>query len=610
MSTKTTYKRIALVAVAAMGFGLLTVAPSSAAQQADTLALSTVTTANSTGEIGTAVSTTLTQSFFGNNGDTMSVMAAIVSYPAGFAVAPTLTLVHNGIGGINALQGTDRVQLNDTATVSGVVTGATTVSFTPTGAGTYVFSFTPYRGTSADQAAGTAAVAPTSAAVTWTVTVAAGTVPDATTTSITNSYGVATGSADKSVRIAAGSSLAGAATIVVTPLTDAAASTGSSVISVSVSGPGTVLINQDSTGGTSSGYKTQNAGFAAGAFYVHLFSDGTVGTSTITITVGTATKTETVYFYGAAASVTTTTTTPTINSGSGAVATAILTATVKDANGNVVPGVTVYAVSGTTTVFASTSATTGSAGTAVISVLGLVAGTSAVTVQNVATGSTATYSAAAVSIRSGSNTTANVVLSLDKATYSQGEAAVLTVTQTDAAGSLIADGTNSPFTTAVSSRALTAGSLPGDSLVTTGSNLGVLTYKINVPNTSGAFTISATAGSGFTGTYSVTATVSPSAAETAAAAAIAAAADTASAAVDAAAEATDAANAATDAANAAAEAADAATAAAQDAADAIAALSTQVADLIASLTAQISAQKAAITALTNLVIKIQKKVKA
>ena len=77
----------------------------------------------------------------------------------------------------------------------------------------------------------------------------------------------------------------------------------------------------------------------------------------------------------------------------------------------------------------------------------------------------------------------------------------------------------------------------------------------------------------------------------------------ASAAADAAAEATDAANAATDAANAAAEAADAATAAAQDAADAVAALSAQVADLISGLKAQL-------TALTNLVIKIQKKVKA
>ncbi len=89
------------------------------------------------------------------------------------------------------------------------------------------------------------------------------------------------------------------------------------------------------------------------------------------------------------------------------------------------------------------------------------------------------------------------------------------------------------------------------------------------------------------------------------------------AAIDAGAEATDAANAATDAANAAAEAADAATAAAEDAtdaanaaveaaqaaSDAVAALATQVATLISGLKAQL-------TALTNLIIKIQKKLKA
>ena len=78
---------------------------------------------------------------------------------------------------------------------------------------------------------------------------------------------------------------------------------------------------------------------------------------------------------------------------------------------------------------------------------------------------------------------------------------------------------------------------------------------------------------------------------------------TAANAADAAAEATDAANAATDAANAAAEAADAATAAAQDAADAVAALSTSVSTMIDALRKQI-------TSLTNLVIKIQKKVRA
>jgi protocatechuate 3,4-dioxygenase beta subunit len=74
-------------------------------------------------------------------------------------------------------------------------------------------------------------------------------------------------------------------------------------------------------------------------------------------------------------------------------------------------------------------------------------------------------------------------------------------------------------------------------------------------------------------------------------------------AIDAANEATDAANAATDAANAAAEAADAATAAAQDAQAAVAELATKVATLMAGIKAQI-------TSLTNLVIKIQKKVKA
>ena len=60
---------------------------------------------------------------------------------------------------------------------------------------------------------------------------------------------------------------------------------------------------------------------------------------------------------------------------------------------------------------------------------------------------------------------------------------------------------------------------------------------------------------------------------------------------------------ATDAALAAADAADAATTKAQEAVDAVATLSAQVSKLITALKAQI-------TTLTNLVIKIQKKVRA
>ena len=119
-----------------------------------------------------------------------------------------------------------------------------------------------------------------------------------------------------------------------------------------------------------------------------------------------------------------------------------------------------------------------------------------------------------------------------------------------------------------------------------------------------AYTAS-TVGTTTTAQTGVGATLSPAgvAAVTVAVPADTASADAVAAAADAAAEATDAANAATDAANAAAEAADAATAAAQDAADAVAALSTQVSEMVDALKKQI-------TALTNLVIKIQKKVRA
>jgi protocatechuate 3,4-dioxygenase beta subunit len=611
MSTKTTFKRVALVAVAAMGFGLLSVVPSTAVTQSDTLAISATGGATSV-SYGSGASTVITQTFLGVAADTMTVTVSLVSSPTGNTQMPTLTAIAgtavNGLPTASGLVGTMFDSLTNSATTYTAVSAQWTLAFASalTVAGTYVVKVTPANVTAAP------ILATQAAAVTWTVTVAAAATAvaaDATSTSITNSYGVATGSADKAIRIAAGSSTAGAATVVVISNVDGEVATGSSVVSASVSGPGTLDVNQTSTGGTSTGFKTDSFSGAAGTVYVHLFADGQVGTSTITITVGGATKTETVYFYGAAASVTTTTTTPTINSGSGAVSTAILTATVKDANGNVVPGATVYAVSGTTTVFASASATTGSAGTAVISVLGLTAGTSAVTVQNVATGSTATFSAAAVSIRAGSNVASSVTMTLDKATYTQGEAAILTVTIKDAAGSLVADGTHAAFSVApTASRTVAGEALPGTSIVTSGSHLGAVTYKINVPTTSGAFTISGLGGADLAAAQaelaiSVTATVSQSAAEIANADAIAAAAD-------AAAEATDAANAATDAANAAAEAADAATAAAQDAADAVSALGTQVAELIDGLKAQIAAQKAAITALTNLVIKIQKKIKA
>jgi trimeric autotransporter adhesin len=184
-------------------------------------------------------------------------------------------------------------------------------------------------------------------------------------------------------------------------------------------------------------------------------------------------------------------------------------------------------------------------------------------------------------------------LALNKATYEQGEGMTITRTAVDASGNPVYDGIIAP---AVSFNRAIGGTAPGAAFYvggTTQSNNALGAATVFAPTSAGEFTATITGRvAAAAATITAKATVGDDAATTAAAAA-----------GDAAAEATDAANAATDAANAAAEAADAATAAAQDAADAVAALSTSVTAMVDSLRKQI-------TSLTNLVIKIQRKVRA
>jgi hypothetical protein len=603
MSTKTTFKRIALVTVAAMGFGLLSVVPSTATTQQDTLTLSSATTTIAAGS--SSASITLTQGFLGVNSDTMSVTATLTSGPATNAVMPVITETSptNRVGGASPSISTDNLtaRIADTGSVTEyhLTSADFKVSFAPRVPGTYVITFNAYNMTDLTTRSTVAARA---AAVTWTVTVPAQTLADATSTLTTRAAGVSTGSTTV-VSVAGAGSATLVASVEVTPLIASVATTGSTVITATLTGPGT-LSGASTIGGltASSGLKTVTlSGLGAGAGFIGLYRDGTTGSASIAISInGTAVGTATATLTGAAATVTATLAKPVIAAGSTATA-GVITLVAKDANGNGVSGATFYAVSSGSSIV-STSVTTGSAGAASISLVGSVAGTNTVTIQNVAAGSTATISAAApLSVRVGSNVESSVTMTLDKATYAPGDQATITVTIKDAAGSAVVDGTYAAFAADVTStRAMSAGTLPTASIAV-GSTVGVKTYLVNVPNSEGAFTISALPGAGMLGAgsavaVSATATVTPSAASTAAS-------EVAQAAADAAAEATDAANAATDAANAAAEAADAATAAAQDAADAVAALSTQVASLIAGLKAQL-------TALTNLVIKIQKKVKA
>ena len=697
MSTKTTFKRIALVAVASLGFGVLTsVAPANAAAltsttaaqsrtvltgasstvasvvfagfedaAADTIAVSaptgptggTITFATVGGgavvttdsanvvTVGTAgtlreatntgfgaladaataktvvatVSRPGTYTFTLGTSGTITIVARSLAYKTGdgAAVSPfstgngiagpantvTVTGHPTGATGVRALvtvtgstisSGTNAAVIATGGASAVIASGATptdlviatpavgtiTVNlFNETGDATGIFGAT---------AANTVTITVNAAAVTGVVVAANSTsligsgTTEATTTDATNVTASATASTDVRANI----------TVV---LKDSATNTNtSSFLTASISGPGSVGIvaaRTDTLGttGTNQVYGKNVTGATTANRIVNVYSDGTPGVATITISVGsTVVGIETVTFVGAAASYTATQTRK-VYAGTTAPSNPgdqTITVAVKDAAGNnVVNGTTVHATSATTTVATITASATTTSGVATFTITGAAAGTSVITFANATSSATVTTT---TTVTVGSATIAAVRWATDKTSYAPGERMTVTVTATSSAGTPVADGEYTLFSTyPSSSMALSASTLPTSGVSRLSG--GELVSLNNAPLAEGVFTLSANDNLTAKNALTASLTVEGSSAVQAAA--------------DAAAEATDAANAATDAANAAAEAADAATAAAQDAADAVAALSTQVSEMIDALKKQI-------TALTNLVIKIQKKVKA
>jgi hypothetical protein len=301
-----------------------------------------------------------------------------------------------------------------------------------------------------------------------------------------------------------------------------------------------------------------------------------------------------------------------------------VTATVKDAAGNAIVGKLVtWTITGTGCALKSTSATsyTSTTGEAtassyawlagdcvVTATVGTITGSATLTwaqLSNTSTGEARTISAtvagqvvtANVKDRFGNPIKGQAVYATKTGTGYFGSGLGRTTANTDASG-------NAEFSVAGGDATITVSLVDYDAVAGTmvGQSSAAKGYATNpTTTTAGTILTATTVGTATTAETGVGATFD--AAGVASATVSVSGDTTAQTAADAAAEATDAANAATDAANAAAEAADAATAAAQDAADAVAALSAQVATLISGLKSQL-------TALTNLVIKIQKKVKA
>jgi hypothetical protein len=343
-----------------------------------------------------------------------------------------------------------------------------------------------------------------------------------------------------------------------------------------------------------------------------LFPDGTAGVSTVTISsaAGKVLATKTVTFFGAAATVSATVA-KTVVGPTGTSTAAVLSVSVKDAAGVNVSGLTTAlgVVSDSTSAISSlygvTSTYDATTGLYSVPVTANAVGSANLKVTtNASSTDTTGVSSAAVAVRVGSFIPASLKVTTDKSTYAPGEKATISVQLLDANGLEVVSGET--YTAIFATGGMTASyTLGSGSADLTGTGLisyaaGGKTFAVYLPVTEGDIKFSWTSGSTASGDKTGLATANQAIAGSVT---VTTSSASTSAAIDAANEAAQAASDATDAALAAADAADAATTKAQEAVDAVATLSAQVSKLITALKAQI-------TTLTNLVIKIQKKVKA
>ena len=618
MSTKTTFKRVALVAVAALGLGVLSVAPSQADAISVTLTPSATATTIATTE--TATITIAAAAVAGATTDSLTVRAVVTSSN----VATSGTLAFAGTTDSTTTRmtiGTTTASLDSaTVAIGQLIRGSVKLNLvTPSAKGTYtVYVYTT---------SGTAGSLKTAAdqAFTWTVTVTApSTAPDSSSTSIIGAGQTSVQTVDAVVTASKDAS-AQVATIKVTQKNST--SSANEALVVTVAGPG--YISDNTADSTTAGSKVRNLITAAGpgagvSSYVKVFADGTSGVSTITITsatTGLVLGTEKVTFSDTAPS-TIAVVVKKAYIAAGATTSKVFAVTVKDSSGNAITGTSV-AVTGTRT----DTTTAGKAlATADLSCAwdstdlvyycsatgasSIKFGPAGYLITATGTDAAATAVSAAAVTTTYADTVATKVTVTAPATANVGDKITYTLTATEKNGYPIADqtyegGTANGSTGGIFWNTTTVPAYTGSvtafnsgETITTVS--GVATKSVYVPAVAGSLSATWTLAGKSTAAAGA---IDLSIAGTTITATTVVTNPGVDAATDAANEATDAANAATDAALAAADAADAATAAAQDASDAVAALSATVATLVASLKAQI-------TSLTNLVIKIQKKVKA
>jgi trimeric autotransporter adhesin len=628
MSTKTTFKRVALVAVAALGLGVLSVAPSSAvvSNLAITVSNGTATQFNADGasarvnaDSTTAADITVS-ALLDATSDTVSVTIIRQTRPALATIdakimfvetttplAP-LTWVSKVAGNTAAVAKYDSIAagsayiINTDSQTAGVYGAKFKVQLDTNTAGAAAGTYT-YSVLVKTYTAGVLVTTDSSKSVSIVVSpwANAGATPSAGLSAafLGNSTNTTASADDAGVTgVATAGTLVANLNVRLRNALDAQGAVDT--ITITVTGPGLI----DTTSDT----KFLRVVGQTGDVNYPIIADGTAGRTTITVAyeVTKETYTKTLTFYAVnAATITTSVRTPTLRVGTNDGAVGV---TAADANGNAWTG-TAYIVASSAADALIAGSTTPQACSYTVTtgircnVAGTTAGTAKFKVIDASTVANAKATSAEFSLTVSAATAARVVVEFDKQSYAPFEKATIMVSAVDAAGNLVpantfnnlfaAGGISASQAFSGSSDTLTAVAITTANATSAASGTVALkrVYTVYMP-AQGDVVLSWTGGTSLPAAGQVAGTLTASIVNS-----------SVDAATDAANEATDAANAATDAALAAADAADAATAAAQDASDAVAALSASVSKLISSLRAQI-------TSLTNLVIKIQKKVRA
>jgi hypothetical protein len=416
MSNKTFFKRIAVTAIAALGFGMLSVAPSNATVTAHTLTIDSATDSITLGETATAV---LTHSFvnLSNVGDTVTVQGIVTSSNSSSAGTITLRvsdsyssmgndatsanspLYANAVGNSAFINGTyhndssttlfapsnrNNASGRDAVVISGqgglgasksLGTSLAVDLYSPTSAGTYTITF--YTIVRSDGGTATTTGTPTA---TWTVTVTAPSKSATADSTVTSRQGQAStggtyynGTADGTdsqtlaAATATATDVAAEFSLVVNQKNGTSTNTAQESFTVTVSGEAWISASATTfttrmVAGDAAAVKTMTFAYptAGTPAVVHVWSTGVAGTATLTTatTSGLTLGTDTFTFHGDVTKLAIGTVYKSVlQAGTASAISDVVTITAKDAGDRAVTGLSVGIVSSDATQISTGSCT-------------------------------------------------------------------------------------------------------------------------------------------------------------------------------------------------------------------------------------------------------------